>query len=270
VSLTFGANTSDRVVIGQATSINSLNAFSVAALIYPTTLTTDKRIASKFAVTDLAGWTIEHKTTDKLSFFVGRDTTNATYTVSTAMTNNEWWQMVCTFDVNATPSIHIYMARVGSALVEPGYGTATDGTGPIENDSAVDLHIGNLSSSSTAAFIGRIASFAMFNRALTLGQAQSLFADPTFGAMPSRVLYQEFGFNGTQIQTDFSGNRNHGTVTGAIVSGHPYRNTYMPQAEEWWQGYDGYGPWPQYRRLGFVAAGVTAYPDHYYRMMRAA
>jgi hypothetical protein len=248
-----------------------LSVFSVAMLMRPTTLTTDKRIISKFVTVDLAGWLWELKSTDKFQFFVGRDTTNTTYLVSSpALTNNEWWQIVTTYDIAASPTTHIYMGKLGGPLAEAGYTTATDGSGAIEDDSASGLHIGNLSSSSTAAFIGQIATVAVFNRVLTLGQSQALFADPTFGAMPGRVVYQELGFDGTGSQIDFSGNRNHGAVTGATVSGHPYRNTYQQQAEEWWQGYDGYGPWTQNRRLGFVAAGVTAYPDHFYRMMRAA
>lgn len=218
-ALTFTAGGSNKVDHGSATGVDNLAAISVCAWIRPATLAANLYIWTKdvsagggftrFVINDASGnmrFRIETN-----GGVAGNFTTNGAPLVVGV------WSYVCATQAAAggAGNIKIYHGTL-STLVTAAAGTATDLTVAKAADATSSLLIGGFST--TSSFSGRIAWAEMWDRALTLGEIQSLQHRPRVSA--GCVLFTHYGFNGTSTQPDWCGTGNSGAVTGATESGH--------------------------------------------------
>ena len=148
-------------------------------------------------------------------------TTDATSQSSNSTLVSGSWQCVAvTFDNTNGPKL--YAGSLSAPIAETGYAVGpTAPSGTRVSDAAQNFYIGNdegAGASFTKAWPGSIASFALWNRVLSLGELLDQQFSPrvTSGC----VLFAHLGFNGTGVQPDWSGKGNNGTVTGATQSAH--------------------------------------------------
>ena len=213
-ALTFGAGTTDVANHGSATSIDQVTTATQLMWIYPTTLTSGRRLWEKHG--SLGHFFALQGTTGDLTFvWNGTSLTQYTTTSTPLATLNKWYFVASTY-TSATGVAQIYTGTLTSAAVESAYQTTTAGSGP-SDDSAGSLWVGNADAADTQrVFQGSIGSFMMVNRVLTLGEIRSLQFNPR--VVNGTLVFTMYGFNGTGKQPDWSGNGNAGTVTGATVS----------------------------------------------------
>jgi len=222
MSLTFGGATSDRVVVTAATSINTLSAWTWYGWYYPTTLTAGRKIMQKADPSSpFGGRDIRVVASNFIRCDVTRATTASQYiTNSNALSTNKWWFIAVTYDeaAGAGEVFNVYVGDLSTLVTESTYGTVQNGSGATTSDALGDLRIGN-STTAAQAWQGRIGPCAHFNRVMTLGEIQSHQFNPRVAS--GCVGLWNLGDNGTGTQTDFSGNGNAGTVTGATQSDNP-------------------------------------------------
>lgn len=213
MSLIFGGATTDVVSVAAHASLNNLATKTVLLWVYVTTLTTNRAYWGK----NTGNFFNHSGSTGNIRVGADRSSGDSNYiTNNTPVALNTWTCVAFTYDNAATPPIHIYTGTV-LPLVEATYGTATDGSGSVVNDSGSAMLWGNRSAID-AAIQGRIAVGMMWNRVLTLGELRAQQFNPHMTA--GCVDFKIFGFNGVDTQPDYSGNLNAGTVTGATVGPH--------------------------------------------------
>jgi hypothetical protein len=224
-ALTFGAATSDRVNVGTSATLENHTAASYLAWVYTTTDTNSRRIYQKglFAGNGARALSIG-AATPELSLQVNRATTilSAAANLSNfaAYALNSW---VCFAGVHDTGGANgdqkLYCGNLLAPLAEPSaYSAQSVGSGAPASNAGSSAFIAN-TSNTNAAFQGRIALVAVFNRVLSLAELRDLQYRPR----PTRgcVGFWQLGRTGTSTQMDYSGNGNHGTVTGATFSHGP-------------------------------------------------
>lgn len=105
---------------------------------------------------------------------------------------------------------------------QPAYGGQILGNGANVDDSAYSLYAGNLPRSATLPFYGSVAWVGVYPRVLTLREMEMWRRDTLAGRVPrvsgARLLSRLGG-----QQLDLSGNGNHGTRTGSLLSAHEPR-----------------------------------------------
>lgn len=167
---------------------------------------------------------------------------------------NKWMFLAGTTDHVTAGNNRLLIGDLSTKATEPSaYGGQSIGTGSAGNNSGNAAVIGNGSVGGSNPWNGRLALLAVWNRTMSVAEIQSQQFRPrvTSGC----VLFQVLGYNGTGTQPDWSGSSHAGTVNGAVVGDHvpiPFRRASS-------------GLW-----LPTTPAAATAFPDHYYRMMRAA
>lgn len=215
MSLTFGAATSDKVLVGHS-GLDNLQTLTKIAWVYPTTLSSRRFIAKGQGSHTQSAFDMSNGL-GNIRYIRGCATTDSTYAANNGVvTLNAWNFVACTFDINANPNTHIYSGSISTVAAEVTYATQTQGSGAIFDDTANQECIGNTNDSALTAFQGDIAWAAVWNRVLTLAeiQDQQYFPHVTNGC----VLFERLNNSTTGTQLDQSGLQNKGTVTGATVS----------------------------------------------------
>lgn len=119
-----------------------------------------------------------------------------------------WQHVAFTWDGSTTAAnVHIYVNGV-----ETGYQTTTNGATPT-NNSTENFRVGNLLAAHS--FDGLMSYVHGYNRVLSIGEISQIMFYP--GSITNGLL----GFWplwGSSPEPDYSGNKNDGTVTGAIFS----------------------------------------------------
>lgn len=162
-------------------------------------------------------------TTSSLEHLYQRVTTNqnawAFNANFAAYGRGKWLYIVGVSDPAVSANNKLYMGDLTTAAAEPSaYGTQDTGSGTFNSDTASDLVLGNRSTDG-AAFNGKLAWVAMWNRQLspTEIEEQRLWPHRTSGC----VLLHHLGENGLLTQWDKSLSQNNGTVTGCSVADDP-------------------------------------------------
>lgn len=240
MSLTFGADTADRVEEANHANTQNLAARSILMWIYPTTLTLNRGLWSKRANAGSLHRFALQPASDELKFFInhtGGSPASCTVETNNAdLTTNKWWFVVATYDGAASPQGRIYRGDLGALATECTYGLqiSSNLTTPDADDTHPIIWAQRQGGASdlVSAFQGRIAVVAYFNRALSLGEIRSWQFAPR--NMPGCVSLKRFGDNGTGTQPDYA-NGESGTVTGATQSDNPplrrwrrARSLYVP------------------------------------------
>ena len=224
MSLTFGAAASDRVNCGSSTSHDGLTVGTKAYICRPTSLgvTYSPRFMQKGLTANGDYRAMFFTGTTSLSGEVQRAgvdvkaqavcTNFAAYALST------WMLMAFTWDINGIASDQkLYIGNATTPPAEPSaYASQTVGDGALGDDSAADWIVGN-NQNVNVAFLGDLAVQGVWSRQLTGAELGTWFNNPSdVGA--NNIMLHSIGSNGTDTQHDYSGNGNHGAVTGATVS----------------------------------------------------
>ncbi len=219
----FNTVNSDRVDCGSGASLDDLaaNPFSALALVFPTTLTNNRAFLAKSGTS--LGWSTGFSgTTGNFSVVLGHATTSLTYVTSdTPLAKlSRWYWIALTVDLTLGAGLRakIYSGPLGGALKLSTL-TLTEPAGARGSDATVNFIIGNLNTP-TLAFPGSIALTALWNRGLSFKEFSQLTKSGGSGFRESNpVGLWRPGWQGRSV--DESGNANHGTITGAVISGAP-------------------------------------------------
>ena len=135
------------------------------------------------------------------------------------LTLGEWMCVAVVIDLaEANADQKILVGNLSNAPEEPSsYDTQAVGSGARESDAGNNLIVGN--HPNDWYWQGSVASVRILNVALSEAQIASLHRNIWFSTADT-VCLTNYGFNDTGSQLDFSGQGNHGTVTGATVSDH--------------------------------------------------
>ena len=166
-----------------------------------------------------------------------------TPTTAVARTNDaalsvDTWQCVgFTFDGVTAPNFYTgtldsAMANISSGV---GYAVQTAPGGTRTSDGGDSFFIGN-DEAGTLPFPGRIAVVAVWDRVLSLTELRQAQRGHFFSGTGLKLLMFP-GYDGTGTQTDFSGQVNHGTISGTptVVAHVPLVNPFA-----WHQEGDAY------------------------------
>lgn len=218
MGLVFTGADTDRVNFGSAASLDNLQALTYAVWFKTTAnATTTEGLICKgtFAGQHRRNMAFSGGGTT-INWVVDRATQDSNVNASVSVTANEWYAVFGTFDT--TNGCKLYFANLTQrAALTDVTSVATAGSGAANDDSAVDLFVGNALAGSNS-MRGTIATAMVWNRALSTGEMSAQIWRPhvTSGC----VLFSHLGYTGTGTQRDMSGNNNNGTITGATQGIH--------------------------------------------------
>lgn len=129
--------------------------------------------------------------------------------------------VMMTYDGSATKTVRIYHGTRATAPSEVSYAIGpTAGSGAEGDNSGASQFIGSFGSGSSGGTDKHMSNCGIVNRVVTASERLELWSGTRFFVPGTLGLYT-LGFPGTGSQRDWSGNGNHGTVTGAAESAHP-------------------------------------------------
>jgi hypothetical protein len=153
--------------------------------------------------------------------------TNHDYTSVAGVVPAGTWKLVAVAvqTVVSGQTVKIFVGDTSTSMAEVSYNTQTNGTGSVNDDSAIDLMVGNRSTATfNLGFKGLIARMGVIDGGTTAipmstfetirgyNESQASSCNVT-----GTVLLADYGTAGSS-QTDLSGNSNTGTVTDAVYS----------------------------------------------------
>lgn len=224
-SLNFGAATGDDASCGSAAHVDNLDPFTFCAWIYPTTLTSGRVIFGKQQNTSNER-SIYVLASGDLGAYLTRQTGADEYlTNDTPLTTNAWHWICVTYNSAASSGqkINIYHATLTGDPVESTYQLTDEGSGSANVDASGTLVLGNLSTSATSAFQGRIAMAMYWAKEFSSNEVRMHKWRPFCVAGTSGATcrgFWELGWTGTSTQPDLSGGGSNCTVTGATRADH--------------------------------------------------
>ena len=124
--------------------------------------------------------------------------------------NLKWYFVAVTYDGGSSSNNPTIYINGNSVAVNES--TTPSGTYP--NDSAYSTYIGNRPADTARTFNGKIAHVQMFNRVISQGEVKQIMFFP--GSIRNGLVGYWPLLGSASPETDLSGNKNNGTVTGAI------------------------------------------------------
>lgn len=208
MSLEFDANTTDKVTVTNPHSIGAGSAFSWLMWIKRTAALTNAQGFSKGSGTGLDYFV------NFSGFFaeVPRATTTAQSVISsTILVQSVWEFMAGTYD--ETDGIRFFNGSLSAPLAEVSYSSRTIGAGNTTANSG-DIIINNRGSTNSLSMPCRIATFAWFDRRLSLAE----LLRQQFAPMPDRgcKFFSHMGLTENTVP-DWSGLGNNGVPTGTVI-----------------------------------------------------
>ena len=218
------AGATHKVDHGSATSLDDLLANTVMAWVWVDTAVNDGRIFQK-------GYLAAHSTYNTFGFDsmvrfkreMDRATTDcaafATLTNFSAWGLGKWLFIAAGLDqAGVDADQYVIMGDLSTSAAEPSsYTTRAVGSGAYNTDAAASFITGQRGNDGLN-WDGKIAFLAFYNRRMPIAEAKIHQFHPYKAS--GAVLFEEYGFNGTSTQPDWSGTQNTGTVTGATVAVH--------------------------------------------------
>lgn len=219
MSLNAIAGTTDRVLTTGALGLG--NAFTIMQWVYPTSNGNGNGSITQPTTTSNIGRIRRVGTGGDISVLVARTSVPTQYETNDTpwSTLNKWYFTVVTYDESggAGEVANIYVGDLTTLAVERSYGVAIDGSGATIGESG-GAAICNSNSTTTQGFGGRVAFTAAYSRVMSLNEIRTHQFFPRVAS--NCRLFMVLGWNGTGTQADWSGLKNHGTVTGATVAAH--------------------------------------------------
>jgi hypothetical protein len=161
-----------------------------------------------------------------VQLYVPRTVADTSYLTTSVITTAQPHFISATYDqADAVQATHVKIRTASltdQRVAEPAtYNTQTVGSGTSDIDAAANWYLGAVQRDTSLVFKGLIYTFGLSNTVLTQAELQAI-ADCRFDRLPFRprggLLWGRCGANGTGRVIDESGNGNHGTITGAVLS----------------------------------------------------
>lgn len=225
-TLRFGGATSDRIDCGNPTILTNVNTGTICAWVYNTSTSTNQRLWSKGIVANLHHLRLQ---TSAFAFVLVRATVSligsANASSFAAYGTNKWICVVAVWNSGGVDGDQkLYLGDEHVPPAEPSaYGSQAVGSGGVADDSGANFCIGNVAASTTVSWVGSYAFFGMWNRVLPYAEIvqqwrQWVEPSPWIDTMGA-INYTLIGPQGFGRVNDWSGYANHGSVTGAVLSG---------------------------------------------------
>ena len=168
--------------------------------------------------------------TDKLSFEQKFSTTSGAWsTPNNSITLDVWAHVAIVYNSSATTNDPvIYIGGASQSITED-----TTPVGSATSDVDIDIRLGN-SSGLNRTFDGSICEVVIWDGALSAAEILALAhtINPLRIRRPDMKMYLPIPGH-TSPEADMSGNKNNGTVTGAVKSAHapvgPYNVPFSPR-----------------------------------------
>ena len=240
MSLLFTDGGTNRVDHGSGASLDDPAALTLILRIYPITIATVRNLVVK-SDGSLNKKQFTFRQDGNIDLFISTSgTAISARSSSLTPTANNWFDIAWTVSSGLAP--HIYIGSPTANFAEPTYSVGpTTGTGTMDTEAAGNFIVGNRQAVDNA-FGGRIELVHYLNRDLSLGELKDQQFNPHVVSGSKLFVFE--GANGTGTQTDWSGNANAGTVTGATVAANSPRRA--------WFGHD-------MERNTTIAAAVTGW-----------
>ena len=155
--------TDEYVVISDDTSIQLTSAIAISCWIYPTNITGNHEIASKYGGS-YNGW-ILRVDDGQIRFYVSTPS-EIPYAYKSGISADTWYHIIATWDGTTA---NVYIDGVVGTSASPSAMT----------DSGADMAIGRSSWADQYHFIGKIDEFRMFKTGLTAKEAYALYKNPS-------------------------------------------------------------------------------------------
>jgi len=205
-ALKFGAATSDRVDFGSAAMLDNQNAMTIIAWVTPTAIMLGRRVWTK--ATGTTGKILVVNTGGTLYAFWAGSTNGQAITTAAPLVVGVPLGIAVVFDSAAAVTMNIYTRTLNTIWQLQALSTSVNVATP-SDDAGASFLVGNQSAFS-GAFTGDIHYVSVFNRALSLAEISN---HENFKS--GNILKSYLGMNGVGPQIDWTGNGNHGTITGA-------------------------------------------------------
>lgn len=226
MSVVFGTvATSDRVDFGSGSTLDSLFAFGVGVTwmiwCYRSSAANNQHALSKDGASPFGPSIVFDNTngagTCEPRILVGASITAASaYPVAGTSKLRRWECIAATYNV-ASFFADLYMGTETDPMRQPQYAARIGSNGSLVDDAQYNLYAGNLPRSTTLPFYGAIAWVGVYPRVLTLPEMEMWRRDTLAGRVPRVSGARLISRLGGQ-QLDLSGNGNHGTRTGSLLS----------------------------------------------------
>lgn len=231
MALNFGGGSSQRVEVAASASVDNFSAFTLVLWVRWAANTANRGLFTK-GVTFEKDVRTRFNNGNQLNLIVKRATTEAEALSANVTAGNTLHYLAFTFDETDGP--RIFRGTLTEAVAELSYSIRAVGSGATTADDTSEIRIGNIFQANS--WNGDISSVQYINRRLTLGELRMLQFHPC--VVTGSVIHHIYGYNGTGAQPDWSGNGNHGAVTGATIAAHvPLRPAFSV-----WDGYQGNAP----------------------------
>lgn len=205
-------------------SIKNLTAYTIAMWVYPTYLVNsggDMMWAESNGTVQVGQFRIKTISTNNANITMrvtnGSGTTAQYEQADSTYYNNTWQFVSTTFDTVSGIS-RIYIGNLTSTVSEIGYGVQVT-AGGIRADQANGGILWGNRGQLDSGFPGTIANAMFINKTLSLADLRRLQFD--MRNTQETIVNMHLGFNGTGGQTDFSGLRNHGVLSGPVQGSNP-------------------------------------------------
>lgn len=224
MALLLSGSDTDRINHGSDASLDNIDTGTFICWAYSLfDASTNAELFHKATGTPARSWLVKTSNVHEIQY--GRTGTNLQATAALGnfahYGTSKWCFFAAAWDFSGANGDQILLiGDLDSPAAEPSsYSTQVVGTGSAGDDSAADFIVGNHPSGSVS-WDGRIALFAAYAELMTIAQIQALQGRLQPGPQSTCKLFCNYGFHGTGTQTDWSGNENNGTVTGATVADH--------------------------------------------------
>jgi concanavalin A-like lectin/glucanase superfamily protein len=218
MSLAFTDDSTNQVSFGSAAGLDNIAEGTVLLWVYPTSVAnTLREVVSKSASGGPNGWNVFKRGSNGTIWALQASRATAHQFVDvTGMVANEWQFIAYSWNI-ASGGPKSYRGTL-SAIATDISGTPVNGSGAQADDSAANLCVGARSGAVATCAPMRVGWVAVYNRALTLAEVQSL--QFSLRSLSGNQLSCVIGYGGTSTQPDWSGNGNNGSVSGATVADH--------------------------------------------------
>lgn len=210
------AATGDNCSFGTAASLDALDPFTIMLWVKPGVLTSSRLLWNK---STSAKRLRLNGTGGNVECIVNRATTNTDYITNTTPLSStaDWAFVAVVFDSagGAGEIVQIYKGSEAGAIAECTYGTATDGSGIVTDDSASNFQVAG----GAAAMFGDYAAIHVCAAALSSADIET--QRQTLSVLASTRLLAHMGYPDVNTNEDLSANNNDGTVTGMTFVEHP-------------------------------------------------
>ena len=210
-------NTRLKFVTFNNSGLDDQGAISIVMLVRPNASQTAARWwVSKALVADAANSISlgRVKTSDKIFYERARILTSSSLETTNTVSVNAWSWIGIADDTSAVP-----VCFVGDPItrpVEAGYGSQIQGSGGAGIEGSTNLIIGGrYTAAATENCLSDVAFFGIANRRMSNAELQSHWPVPRNVPGAGWVVFSWFGYNGSAVAPDWSGNVVNGTVNGS-------------------------------------------------------